>query len=204
MRLNTRALLSATAIMLILAIPSAAWAQHKHTQSGQKKSGMAGMKTEMSKMMKSPHHMLMTAHLKTMSEFARTLRNQAVKPEALDVDFARAAVAEVRHNLDAIEAIHQKHMESMGAEMKAKMEAMSAEMKSKMQMMMEKMDKDRAKLKGEVSALETDVQADKPDSKQVATHANALLKHLGMMSKMHGGSKVSKKMAMKKKPEMKM
>jgi hypothetical protein len=208
MRITTRALLSATAIMLILLIPSAAWAQHKHTQSGQKKAGMAGMgdmKAEMSKMMKSPHHMLMTAHMKSMSEFARTLRDQAVKPETLDVEFARAAVAELRHNLDAIEAIHQKHMETMSAEMKSKMEAMSAEMKSKMQMMMEKMEKDRAKLKDQVSALETDVQADKPDSKQVTAHTNALLKQLGMMSKTGGGSKAGKKkMGMKKKPEMKM
>jgi hypothetical protein len=47
--------------------------------------------------------------------------------------------------------------------------------------------------------LETDVQADTPDSKQMAAHTNALLKHLGMMSKMHGGSKAGKK-----KMEMKM
>jgi hypothetical protein len=203
MRVNTRALLPATAIMLVLIIPSAAWAQHRHTQSGQKKAGMAGMKSEMSKMMKSPHHMLMTAHMKTMSEFARTLRDQAVKPEALDLEFARAAVAELRHNLDAMEAIHQKHMQAMSPEMKAKMEAMSAEMKSQMQMMMEKMDKDRAKLKDQVSALETDVQGDKPDSEQVAAHTNALLKQLGMMSKVNEGSKAGKKMGMKKKMEMK-
>jgi hypothetical protein len=202
MRVNTRNLLSATAIMLVLVIPSAAWAQHKHTQSGPKKpgmAGMAGMKSEMSKMMKSPHHMLMTAHMKTMAEFARTLRAQAVKPTALDVEFARAAVAELRHNLDAMEAIHQKHMQTM-----------SAEMQSKMQMMMEKMGKDRSMLKDQVSALETDVLADKPDSTQVTAHVNALLKHFGMMSKMHGGSKAvkkkmaMKKMEMKKKPEMKM
>ena len=184
MRVNIRALLSATAIMLVLVIPFSAWAQHKHTHSGQKK---AGMKTEMSKMIKSPHHLLMTANMKSMSEFARALRDQAVKPEALDVEFARAAVAELRHNLDAMEAIHQKHMQ-----------AMSAEMKSKMQMMMEKMDKDRSMVKDQVSALETDVQADTPDSKQVAAHTNALLKHLGMMAKMHGGSKAGKKMEMKK------
>jgi hypothetical protein len=202
MRVNTRPLLSAAAIMLVLLIPSAAWAQHKHTQSGPKKpgmAGMAGMKSEMSKMMKSPHHMLMTAHMKTMAEFARTLRAQAVKPTALDVEFARAAVAELRHNLDAMEAIHQKHMQTM-----------SAEMQSKMQMMMEKMGKDRSMLKDQVSALETDVLADKPDSTQVTAHVNALLKHFGMMSKMHGGSKAvkkkmaMKKMEMKKKPEMKM
>jgi hypothetical protein len=202
MRVNTRALLSATAIMLVLVIPSAAWAQHKHTQSGQKK---AGMMTEMAKMMKSPHHMLMTAHMKTMSEFARTLRDQAVKPEVLGAEFARAAVVELRHNLDAMEAVHQKHMLAMSAEMKSKMEAMGAGMKSKMQMMMEKMDKDRSTLKAQVSALETDVQVDKPDSKQVTVDTNALLKHLAMMSKMDGGSKAGKKkMEMKKKPEMKM
>jgi hypothetical protein len=188
MKVNTRALLSATAIMLVLVIPSTAWAQHKHTHGGQKQAGMASMKAEMSKMMKSPHHMLMTAHMKSMSEFARTLRDQAVKTKALDVEFARAAVAELRHNLDAMEAIHQKHMQ-----------AMNAEMKSKMQMMMDKMDKDRAMMKDQVSSLEAEVQADKPDSKQVAAHANALLKHLGMMSKMHGESKAGKK-----KMEMKM
>ena len=136
MRVNTRALLSATAIMLVLLIPSAAWAQHKHTHGGQKKPGMAGMKSEMSKRMKSPHHMLMTAHMKSMSEFARTLRDQAVKHEALDAEFARAAVAELRHNLDAMEAIHQKREQ-----------AMSAEMKSKMKLMMEKMEKEGAMLK---------------------------------------------------------
>ena len=186
MRVNTRTLLSATAIMLVLLIPSAAWAQHKHTPSGQKKAGMAGMSAEMAKMMKSPHHLLMMAHMKSMSGFARTLRDQAVKPGALDVEFARAAVAELRNDLDAMEAIHQKHMETM-----------PAEMKSKMQMMMEKMGKERAMVKDQVSALETDVLADTPDSKQVAAHTNALLKHFGMMSKMHGMSKASKKMEMK-------
>ena len=193
MRVNTLALLSAAAIILVLLIPSAAWAQHKHTQSAKMKPGMAGMKSEMSQMMKSPHHLLMTAHMKSMYGFARTLRDQAVKPTALDVEFARAVVAELRHNLDAMEAIHQKHMQ-----------AMSVEMKSKMQMMMEKMDKDRSMVKDQVSGLEIEVLADTPDSKQVAAHTNALLKHFAMMSKMHGGSKAGKKMTMKKKMEMKM
>ncbi len=84
-------------------------------------------------------------------------------------------------------AIHQKHMETM-----------SAEMKSKMQMMMEKMDKERSMVKDHVSALERNVQANEPDSKQVAAHTNALLEHFGIMSQMHGGDKVSKKMGMKK------
>ena len=198
MRVNTRELLIATAITLLLVIPSAALAQHKHPQSGQIKAGTPGMQSEMSMMMKSPHHMLMTAHIKSMSDFARALRAQAVKPEALDIEFARAAVAELRHNLDAIEAVHQQHMQGMSTEMKAKMDSMSPEMKSKMQMMMDKMEKDRATLKDQVSALETDVRGT-PDNKQVLADTNALLKHLRMMSTMNGRSKpVKKKMEMKK------
>jgi len=194
MKMSIRAVMSATAIIVGLSIPSVALAQHKHAQGGVKKPAMAGMKSEMSMMMKSPHHMLMSAHMKSMSGFARTLRDQAVNPNALDVEFARAAVSELRHNLDAMEAIHEKHMMEM-----------SAEMKLKMQMMMEKMAKKRAMLKDQVSALETDVQADKPDSVQVAAHANALVKHLDMMSKMGGTPNASKKkMAMKKKMDMKM
>jgi len=188
MRVNIRALLAATAIMLVLVIPSGARAQHKHTPSGPKNAG-----TEMATMMKSPSHLLMTAHMKSMSEFARILRDQALKPGALDVEFARGAVAELRHCLDAMEAIHQKHMDGMNAEMKAKM-----------QTMMEKMGKEHSMLKDQVTALETDVLADTPDSKQVAAHSNALLKHFGMMSKMHGGRKPGKKMEMTKKMDMKM
>jgi hypothetical protein len=195
MRVNTRALLAATAIMLVLLIPSAAWAQHKHGE--QKTTATSGMKMDMpmmmTMMMKSPDHKLMTAYMKSMSAFATSLRDQAMKPNTIDAEVARATVAELRHSLDAMEALHQKHMQSM-----------SAEMQSKMKMMMEKMEKDGANMKNQVIALETNVQADKPDSAQITEHANALLKHLGMMSKMHGGSKAVSKMPMKKKMEMKM
>ena len=46
---------------------------------------MKGKPMDMAKMMKSPHHMLMMAHMKGMSEFAKALHDQAVKPTALDV-----------------------------------------------------------------------------------------------------------------------
>lgn len=191
MKRNTRVLFLAMTILLVLSIPSAAWAQQKHG----KKGGMPGMKMDMAKMMKSPHHKLMMAYMKSMSAFATTLRAQAMKPEAIDVEVARATVAELRHNLDAMDALKQKHMQGMSTEIPA----MSAEMQSKMKMMMEKMDK----ATDEVKALETAVQADKPDSAQVTAHANALLKHLGMMSMMAGGGEAAKKkMAMKK--DMKM
>ncbi|MGI9067079.1 MAG: hypothetical protein ACR2HX_11845 [Pyrinomonadaceae bacterium] len=203
MKMNTRALLSALAIMLVLSIPSVAWAQHKH--GGHKKVAPAGMKpgmkmdkAMMTMMTKSPHHKLMMAYMKSMSAFATSLRDQAMKPNAIDAEVARGTAAELRHNFDAMEALHQKHMQSM-----------SAEMQSKMKMMMGKMGQHGAEMKNLVSALETDVQADQPDAAQVTAHANALLKHLGMMSKMHAGSKAGKKrmgmkMDMKMDPKMDM
>ena len=178
-RMNT-IFLALIATVAILVASSETFAQHKH---GEKKTGM---QSEMSEMMQSSHHQLMMAYMQSMSEFARTLHEQAVKAAPLDVEFARAAVAELRHNLDAAESLHQKHMGMMNAEMQSKMKAM-----------MEKMDKDRTMLKDQVTALETDVSADKPDAKQVAAHADALLKHLRMMSSM--SSKPAKKTPMKMK-----
>jgi hypothetical protein len=165
--------LIAGAAMVVTA--SETLAQHKHA-------------SETSEMMQSPHHNLMMAYMRSMSEFARTLRDQAVKAAPLDVEFARAVVAELRHNFDAAESLHQKHMGMM-----------SAEMQSKMKTMMEKMDKTRTMVKDQVAALETDVSADKPDSKQVAAHANALLKQLGMMTSMGSDKPASKKTPMKMK-----
>jgi hypothetical protein len=187
MKISMRIMVSAIAVTLVLLIPLATAAQQKHPSSGPKKAAMPGATGEMTQMMKSPHQMLMTAHMKSMSEFAEALRAQAMKPQALDVEFARAAVAELRHNLEAMEAIHEKRMQ-----------AMSAETKSKTQMMMEKMNKDPLTLNDQVSALETDVQGT-PDNKQVLADTNTLLKHLGMMSKMNGGNKAAKrKMDMKR------
>lgn len=172
-------------VAVVLLTSSGTFAQQKYAQSGQKKTGM---KSEMATMMQSPHHQLMMAYMRTMADFAKTLRDQAVKPAPLDVEFARATVAELRHSLDAMEALHQKHMGMM-----------SAEMQTNMKTMMEKMEKDRTMVKDHVAALETAVQVDKPDSKQVASHANALLKQLGMMSRMGTVKPASKKSPMKMK-----
>ena len=146
----------------------------------------------MAEMKNSPHHKLMMAHMKSMSEFAKALHDQAVKPTALDVEFARSSVAELRHNLDAMEAIHQKHMATM-----------SDEMKAKMKMMMDKMEKGQATTKEHVGELEAAVRSNQPDAKQVARHAGALLKHFAMMSKMHDAKTAGKKMTMKKTTTMK-
>ena len=153
---------------------------------GQHKKMKGGMTMDMSGMKSSPHHKLMMAYMKDMANFARLLRDQALTPTGPDAEFALTAVAELRHDLDAMEAIHQKHMD-----------AMTPEMKEKMRAMMEKMDKGQAMVKEHVIALEAAVKADKPDAKEVAMHANDLVKHFGMMSNM------GKKLAAKKMMPMK-
>ena len=147
---------------------------------------MAGDMMSMAEMKNSPHHKLMMSYMKTMSVFATMLRDQALTPKGPDAEFARVAVAELRHDFDAMESIRQKHMD-----------AMSPEMRTKMKMMMEMMDKGQAMVKEHVIALETAVQANKPDAKQVAMHANDLVKHFGMMK-----MTPARKMAGKKKMKM--
>ena len=104
--------------------------------------------------------------------------------EGMDAEVARGTVAELRHDLDAMEALHQQHHQSM-----------SAEMQAKMKVMMDEMEKKCAEIKDQVAALEVNVQAEKPDSVQVTAHANALLKHFEKMSKMHHESKAVTKHA---------
>jgi len=168
-------------LVSVVAIAGLAWnavgvnAQMQHPGKTPPTSGKSkmGMQMDMSKMKTDPHHLLMMAYKRDMAGFARMLRDQALTPKGPDAEFARAAVAELRHDLDAMEAIHAKHMDAMSADMKVKMTAM-----------MEKMAKEQAMVKEHVIALETAVQADKPDAKQVAMHANDLVKHFGMMDKM--------------------
>jgi hypothetical protein len=179
MKKENSVLLALIATAAILLASSGTFAQHMHGQGEQKKTATTGTDPEMARMMQSPQHHLMMAYMRSMRDFASILHDQAVKPAPLDVEFARTTVAELRHGLDAAEALHQKHVQMM-----------STEMQTKMKTMMEQMDKNRSMLKEQVTALEADVQADKPDSKQVALHAGALLKHLEMMSKTKPGRKM--------------
>jgi hypothetical protein len=140
------------------------------------------MKMNMRKMNRDPHHMLIMAYMKDMAGFARILRDQALTPKGPDVEFARAAVAELRHDLDSMQAIHAKHMAAMSADMKAKMKAM-----------MEKMEKEQAMVQEHVVALESAVQVDNPNARQVAMHANDLVKQFRMMDQIPASGKTGKK-----------
>ncbi len=162
-------LTAATVAIVIFGIGSAA------AQADKKMDG--GMKMDMSAMKTDPVHSLMAAYMKDMSTFAAMLRDQALTPDGPDADLARAAVAQLRHDFDAMDAIHQKHMS-----------ALSPDMKAKMKPMMDKMQMHQSMINEHITALETAVRADKPDAKMVAMHANDLVKQFSMKSDMHHGN----------------
>lgn len=176
-------ILAVSALMLFGAV--GALAQTKPQPGVQKPMQHDMSKMEMSSMMNEPHHALAMAYMQNIGVFAKTLHHQAAGSSPLNVQFARAAVAEIKRSLDQMEEHHQEHMKMM-----------SEEMRSHMAAMMKDMEMHRSMLKEAISALEKDVRADQPDSKQVAADSANVLKHLDAMSKMHDETK-GKKMKMK-------
>lgn len=126
--------------------------------------------TMMSEMMKSPHHAMMTAYKLNIVNFAKTLRDMTMDSKTFDAEFARTAVAEIKRGAEMMDAIHQKHTDSM-----------KPEMREKMSMMMAKMTKDQAALKEHIAALETLSQTASPDLKEIQMHAAAIVSQLEMM-----------------------
>ena len=167
-------ILAVIAMMLFSAAGALAQTEHQH---GAQKPAQH----DMSSMMNEPHHALAMAYMENIGTFAKALHNQAERSSALDASFARAAVAEMRRSLDQMEEHHGEHMKMMSEEMRAHMAPM-----------MKDMEMHRSMLKDAVSALEKDVKADQPDSKQVAADSATLLKHLDEMSKMHDDKKAMK------------
>jgi len=174
-----RTILAVIALMLFSAVGALAQTEHQH--GAQKPAQHDMSKMDMSSMMNEPHHALAMAHMQTLGTFAKTLHHQAEGTSPLNAKFARAAVSEIKRNLDAMEEHHADHMKMM-----------SEEMRSHMAPMMKDMEMHRSMLKDAVSALEKDVKADQPDSKQVAADSATLIKHLDEMSKMHDDKKAMK------------
>ena len=177
-------ILAVIAMMLFSAAGALAQTEHQH--GAQKpmqhdKSKMDMSKMDMSSMMNEPHHALAMAYMQNLGTFAKTLHHQAEGTSPLNAKFARAAVSEIKRNFDEMEEHHAEHMKMMSEEMRAHMAPM-----------MKDMEMHRSMLKDAVSALEKDVKADQPDSKQVAADSATLLKHLDEMSKMHDDKKAMK------------
>lgn len=179
-------ILAVIALILFSAVGALAQTEHQHdakkaspSTQGKKPMQHDMSKMDMSKMMNEPHHALAMAYMQTIGTFAKTLHDQAEGGSPLNAKFARAAVAEIKRSLDQMEEHHGEHMKMM-----------SEEMRSHMAAMMKDMDMHRSMLKDAVSALEKDVKANQPDSKQVAADSANVLKHLDEMSKMHADKKM--------------
>jgi hypothetical protein len=181
-------ILAVIALMLFSAVGALAQTEHQHdAQKPSPSTGMQGKKPmqhdmskmDMSAMINEPHHALAMAYMQNIGTFAKTLHSQAEGRSPLNAKFARAAVAEIKRSLDQMEEHHGEHMKMM-----------SEEMRSHMAAMMKDMEMHRSMLKDAVSALEKDVRADQPDSKQVAADSANVLKHLDEMSKMHDDKKM--------------
>lgn len=142
-----------------------------------KKKPDTAMKAEM---MKSPHHTMMMAYKLNTVNFAKTLRDMAMDSKMFDAEFARTAVAEIKRGAEMMDAIHQKHTDSM-----------KPEMREKMSIMMAKMNKDQVALKEHIAALETLLQIASPDLKEIQTHAAAIISQSEMMKMSDKSMKMS-------------
>lgn len=163
----------------------AATAQHADhsTKKSPSKSATQG-KHEMShdQMMTAnePHHVLAMAYHRNLAGFAKALRDQTAGASAVNVDFARPAVSEMRRSFDLMNQHHQEHMKTMSAAMHTKMSAM-----------MQQMETHQVALNTQLTALEQEIQLSTPDAKKVSALAASVSSHLDAMSRMKHDSKGS-------------
>ena len=129
-------------------------------------------KMMMSEMEKSPHHKMMMAYRQNVTNFADALSGMAKDEKTFDANFARTAVAEIKRSAAMMDEIHRKHSAMMNAEMSAKMKPM-----------MEKMSKNQTALNEHISALEKLLESEKPNLKEIETHAAAISAQFGEMKK---------------------
>jgi polyhydroxyalkanoate synthesis regulator phasin len=156
-------------------------AQAKKDPSHSTTQGKKEMSYDHMMMANEPHHVLAMAYRQSLATFAGALHEQTAGAGSVNVEFARAAVAEMRRSFDQMKQHHQEHMQTM-----------SGEMHTKMSGMMQQMETHQTELGAQLTALEQEVQLSTPDTKKVSTLAASVNSHLNAMSKMHRGSKGSK------------
>lgn len=135
-----------------------------------------GMSHDQMKMASEPHHVLAMAYHQNLAAFSKALHEQTMNAGPLNLEFARAAVSEMRRSFDQMKQHHQEHMKGMSADKHAKMTGM-----------MEKMGSGQAEMNTQITDLEQELRAATPDAKKVSDLAGRLHKHLGEMAKMHEG-----------------
>ncbi|MEP7274080.1 MAG: hypothetical protein ABI882_21460 [Acidobacteriota bacterium] len=132
-------------------------------------------------MANEPHHALAMAYHQNLATFAKALHEQTVRASSVNLEFARAAVTEMRRSFDQMKQHHDEHMQTM-----------STEMHTKMSGMMQQMETHQTELNNQLTMLEQEVQSTTPVPKKVSALAASVSSHLGAMSKMHQGAQTSK------------
>ena len=122
------------------------------------------------------HQALAMAFHESMAVFTKTLRQNAEQTTAVNGDFARDVVAEIRRGFDQMQRYHQEHLNMLTGSARTEMEAM-----------MKQMEPHHAKVKAELEALERETGVEKPDRARVLQHTTELLKHLNEMSGSQNG-----------------
>jgi hypothetical protein len=118
-----------------------------------------------------PHYVLAMAYNESLLAFADALNGQTVGGGPVNVDFARAAVVEMRRSFDQMKKYNEKYMETISAEVRAKSTTT-----------MQELETHRADLNVQLTALEQEVKLDTPDAKKIATMAASVRTHLDAMS----------------------
>ena len=132
-------------------------------------------------MVSEPNYVMATAYHDGLSSFARALHGQAVGAKTVNVDFARAAVTEMRRDFDMMKKYNEAYMKTISAEVRANTATM-----------MQELETHRADLHVQLTALEKEVALDVPDTKKVATLATAVQTHLDAMAKLDDGNPAGK------------
>ncbi len=174
--MKTRTVASISMILALGAMTTVAATAEQETATKPKAHDTMGMSHDQMKMASEPHHVLAMAYHQNLAAFAKALHEQTMAAGPLNLDFARAAVSEMRRSFDQMKQHHQEHMKGMSADQHAKMTGM-----------MEKMGSGQAKMNTQITDLEQELLAATPDAKKVSDLAGRLHKHLGDMAKMHEG-----------------
>ena len=178
-----------SAILVTLSLSAlgvmAANAQTSNPGVGTPAPATATMSQNKKVMISEPNYVLATAYQGSMLAFADALNAQTVGGGPVDVDFARAAVDEMRRSFDQMRKYNEKYMSTI-----------SAEVRTQTMATMQSLETQRADLNTRLTSLEAEVKLDRPDAKKVAVLAASVHTGLDAMMMVNQGS-TSTGMAMK-------
>ncbi|MEO8574337.1 MAG: hypothetical protein ABI481_10240 [Pyrinomonadaceae bacterium] len=168
--MKKRNLMFAAIVIAVMLSVSAVFAQDPKMDMSKMPKG----EMNMMEMHKDGHHMLMMAHQRNATSFARVLWDMTSDGKIENVETARAAFAEIMHCMEKMDEIHKMHMGGMAK--------MDAAMMEKMKPMMEKMQADKTVMNMHMMMLGKALQASVPDAQEVSMHAAWILLKLEKMN----------------------